>query len=179
MVAKVKTTPRQDKFLREYMICDNATEAWHRVYRPRRRECAQAAASYTLSKPHVQKRLNQLRERAMKKSDISIEKVLTDYQYGIDMAKEQGKASEIIAGATAQAKLVGMLRERVETGKVGEFGDTNSIADVLELVAREAGPEAAMTLAAMFGLHMPKSKTTQAMEEAVLFIADPASDAVN
>ena len=115
----------------------------------------------------------------MKKSDISIDKVLSDYQYAIDLAKGQQKASEMIAGATAQAKLVGLLRDRVETGAVGEFGDTNSISDILELVAKEAGPEAAMTLAAMFGLKVPISTATKNMQEAVLFIADPPSDAVN
>lgn len=115
----------------------------------------------------------------MKKADISIEKVLTDYQKAIDMAASQGKAGEIIAGASAQAKLVGLLRERVETGHVGDFGDTQSISDVLDIVAKEAGPEAAMTLAAMFGMKLPESSTTKAMKEAVLFISDPGSDAVN
>ncbi len=85
----------------------------------------------------------------------------------------------MIAGSNAQAKLVGLLRDRVETGAVGEFGDTNSISDVLEMVAKEAGPEAAMTLAAMFGLKVPDSQATKNMQEAVLFIADPPSDAVN
>jgi hypothetical protein len=36
--------------------------------------------------------------------------------------------------------------------RVGDFGDTNSIADVLAMVAREAGHEAALTLAGMFGI---------------------------
>lgn len=115
----------------------------------------------------------------MKKKDITVDKVLDDLQYALDLAKGQAKPSEIVAAANAQAKLVGLLRDRVETGHVGEFGDANSIADILELVSREAGPEAAMTLAAMFGMELPKSQTTKAMEEAVLFIADPASDAVN
>jgi hypothetical protein len=115
----------------------------------------------------------------MKKSDISIDKVLTDCQVAFDMAKGQGKSGDMIAATMAQAKLVGLLRDRVETGGVGDFGDTNSIADVLEMVSKEAGPEAAMTLAAMFGLKMPVSNATKNMQEAVLFIADPASDAVN
>ncbi len=115
----------------------------------------------------------------MKKSDITIDKVLTDCQTALDMAKGQGKSGDMIAATMAQAKLVGLLRDRVETGGVGDFGDTNSIADVLEMVAKEAGPEAAMTLAAMFGLKMPVSNTTKNMQEAVLFIADPPSDAVN
>ena len=172
-------THRNELFLRELMKTDNATEAWQRTYKVRSRECAQAASSRTLGKPHVKRRLNQLRERVMQKKDITVDKVLDDYQYALNLAKAQQKPSDMIAAATAQAKLVGLLRERVESGGVGDFGDTNSIADVLELVAREAGPEAAMTLAAMFGLDPPKSQTTKAMEEAVLFIAESPSDAVN
>lgn len=115
----------------------------------------------------------------MKRSDITVDKVLTDYQLAIDMAKQQQRPAEIVNAAQAQAKLVGLLRERVETGNVGDFGDTTSIEGILEVVAREAGPEAAMTLASMFGLKLPESQTTQQMKEAALFIADPVSDSVN
>jgi|SRR5882672_2897479 len=179
MVAPVRVTLRQELFVREYIKTGNQAEAWRRVYGVTHLPSSWAAASHCLSKPHVRKLHNELRERVMKKSDISIDKVLSDYQYAIDLAKGQQKASEMIAGATAQAKLVGLLRDRVETGAVGEFGDTNSISDILELVAKEAGPEAAMTLAAMFGLKVPISTATKNMQEAVLFIADPPSDAVN
>src|SRR5216684_3532768 len=179
MIAPVKVTPRQELFVREYMKTGNATKAWQIIYRPRSRESAQSCSSQCLSKPHVKRYYNELRERRMKKSDISIDKILTDCQWAIDSGKAQGKPSDVVAATMAQAKLVGLLRDRVETGGVGDFGDTNSIADVLEMVAKEAGPEAAMTLAAMFGLKMPISNTTKNMQEAVLFIADPASDAVN
>lgn len=156
-----------------------ATEAWTRVYKTKNRKCAQVLASRTLAKPHVKKRFNELLERQMKKSDITVDKVLSDYQHALELAKTQQKPSEIVAAAQAQAKLVGLLRDRVETGAVGDFNDSNSISDVLELVAKEAGPEAAMALAAMFGLKVPESTTSKQMQEAVLFVADPASKAVN
>jgi hypothetical protein len=177
--ASAKVTIRQELFLRELMKLENQTKAWQKIYKVKKRRCAQAASSNTLRKPHVRKRFNELLERQMKKSDITVDKVLSDLQWSIDRGKADGKPSDVIAGANAQAKLVGLLRERVETGMVGDFGDTNSIADVLELVAKEAGPEAAMTLAAMFGLKVPDSNTSRKMEEAALFIADPPSDAVN
>ena len=115
----------------------------------------------------------------MKRSDITMDKILTDYQLALDMAKGQANSANIVAAATAQAKLVGLLRERVETGAVGDFPDTTSIEGILETVAKEAGPENAMILAAMFGLKVPESQETDKMKEAALFIADPASEAVN
>lgn len=115
----------------------------------------------------------------MKKSDITVEKVLKDYQYALDIAKHQGNSPAIVNAAQAQAKLVGLLRERVETGNVGDFGDATSIEGILEIVAKEAGPEAAMTLATMFGLKLPDNENSKAIKEAALFITDPASDSVN
>jgi Terminase small subunit len=166
-------------FLRELMKTFVAAEAYRKVYKNTSRKAATVAASRCLAKPHVRKRYQQLMERQMKRSDISIDKVLTDYQYALDLAKTQARPAEIVAAAQAQAKLVGLLRERVETGGVGEFPDTQSIEGILETVAREAGAEAAMTLASMFGLKLPESHETQKMKEAALFIADPASDSVN
>jgi hypothetical protein len=49
------------------------------------------------------------------------------------------------------ARLEAQLEAQVDVN-MGGFGDTNSISDVLEMVAREAGHEAAVTLATMFGL---------------------------
>ncbi len=176
MVIELKPTHRQELFLLETMKTANATEAWQRIYGTKRRSSAQALASRTLAKPHVRKRLIQLQERQMKKSEITVEKILSDYQYALELAKGQGKASDITAAATAQAKLVGLLRERVETGMVGDFGDDDSMSEILEKVAKEAGPEAAMKLASIFGLDTPKS---QEIEESELLTSKSPSDAVN
>jgi hypothetical protein len=61
---------------------------------------------------------------------------------------------KVVAGLMP-AKLEAQLEAKVDVHHSGEFGDANSIADVLELVAKEAGHEAAMTLAAMFGIEYP------------------------
>ena len=157
----------------------NATEAYLKVYKNTSRKSAGVRASVTLKKPHVRRRFYQLQERLMKRSDISMDKILTDYQLALDMAKQQGRADQIVGAATAQAKLVGLLRERVETGAVGDFPDNTTIEGILETVAKEAGPENAMILASMFGLRVPASQETEKMKEAALFIADPPSEAVN
>ncbi len=115
----------------------------------------------------------------MKRNEITIDKILTDYQFALELAKEQANSPAMVNAAQAQAKLVGLLRERVETGAVGEFGDTTSIEGILEVVAKEVGTEQAMILAHMFGLSVPDSNTTSQMKEAALFISDPPTEAVN
>jgi len=77
------------------MKLGNATKAWQEVYNPivanvRRRHPPRHA------KPHVKRYLHELQERQMKKSDISIDKVLTDCQLAFDMAKGQQKAGDMI-----------------------------------------------------------------------------------
>lgn len=176
MARPVQTTYRQELFLRELMKTGVAAEAWRRVYKPKSFYGAQVSACRTLKKPHVAKRYNELLERQMKKSDISVEKCLADYQHVIDAAKANGKLSDITAAVTAQAKLVGLLRDKVEIGGVGDFQDVNSVADILEVVGKEIGVEAATILAAAFGVEMDKADQ---QSDAKLMIADPPSDAVN
>lgn len=176
MARPVQTTYRQELFLRELMKTGVAAEAWRRVYKPKSKEGAQVSACRTLKKPHVAKRYNELLERQMKKSDITVDKVLADYQHALDLAKSQGKAADIVNAAQAQAKLVGLLRDKVEVGSVGDFQDVNSVADILEIVGKEIGVEAATVLAAAFGIEMDKADQ---QSEAKLLIADPPSDAVN
>lgn len=181
MAKPVQTTIRQELFLRELMKTGVAAEAWRRVYKTASPKNAKVCASVTLRKPHVRRRYNELLERQMKKSDITIDKILADYQHALDIAKDQNKAADIVNAAQAQAKLVGLLRDRVETGNVGDFQDVNSVADILEIVGKEIGEEAAMVLAAAFNIPMdtivdqPVDKQT----ENKLLIADPPSDAVN
>lgn len=115
----------------------------------------------------------------MKRSDITVDKILTDYQEALDQARLRKDSAQIVNAAQAQAKLVGLLRERVETGNVGDFGDTTSIEGILEVVAKEAGEEQALMLAAMFGVKMPETEANKKAKQAALFIADPPSDAVN
>lgn len=87
-----------------------------------------------------------------KRSDITIEKILTDYQNALVMAQADGKTGDMIAAATAQAKLVGLLIERKEVGAAGDFSNMESISEVLQAVADQAGPEAALALSKVFNL---------------------------
>ena len=87
-----------------------------------------------------------------KRADITEDKILTDYQVALELAKQQAKPDSIVNAATAQAKLVGLLRERVETGETGDFDKMDNVSDILEAVAKEAGPEVASALSKVFGI---------------------------
>lgn len=108
-----------------------------------------------------------------KKHDITIEKVLRDFQEAIDMAKEQGNPANIIAGAKEQARLVGLLVERREVGSVGDFENLNSMSELLRAVEAEVGPEAASVLAKALNVAKETPETDALLE------AEAGSDAVN
>jgi hypothetical protein len=114
----------------------------------------------------------------VKKSDITIERVLSNLEDAFTTAKSQAKPAEMTNATMAQAKVVGLLRDRVETGGVGEFDGTEDVSAILEKVAQEAGSEAALALAKAFGysVEAPAEEPPQNNE---LAKAIPPSDAVN
>jgi Terminase small subunit len=145
--------PRHEKFAREYVKTGIGAEAYRRVYpRAHPTSTARVCASQLLTKPNIASRTVELRHAMAKRADITEDKILTDYEEALQLAKAQAKPDSIINAATAQAKLVGLLKDRTETKNVNEFENMESIDDILQKVADEAGPEAAAALSKAFGL---------------------------
>jgi hypothetical protein len=174
---------RHEHFVRELVRTGgNGAEAYRRVShrfpnKPLRNpNSARVIAHHIRKRPEVRRREQELKEIMSKKSDITIEKVLTDYQYALDMAKEMAKPADVISAASAQAKLVGLLRERVENGNVGDFDGMENVSDIIQKVADDVGPEAASALLTAFGLNNAET----AKEEAPSLIDQtPPSGSVN
>lgn len=172
--------PQQELFLREYIRTGVQTEAYIAAYGGSVRN-AHMNSWRLLARPHVAHRYEQLTGKLMKRADITIEKILLDYQDALDMAKEQRRSADMTAAATAQAKLVGLLRERVEAGQVGDFDNVTNVSEILEMVAKEAGPAAALALAKAFNVTgaLPDQQEPVDDQGASLASQKPASDAVN
>ena len=145
--------PRHEKFAREYVKTGVGAEAYRRVY-PRAHpiSTARVCASQLLTKPNIARRTAELRQAIAKRANITEDKILTDCEEALQLAKAQAKPNAIVNAAMAQAKLVGLLRDRIETKNVNEFEHMESIDDILQKVANEAGTEAAAALAKAFGL---------------------------
>lgn len=112
----------------------------------------------------------------MKRSDITIEKILSDYQVALDMAKRNEKSGDVVMAAKEQARLVGLLIDRRELGNAGDFDSMTDPADVLAKIEKEIGPEAAKAMASAFGLAKAASAELPA-EQAVLGPSD--TDTIN
>jgi hypothetical protein len=103
---------------------------------------------------------------------------LGKYEEAFVMAQEQGKPSDMISAASAQAKLVGLLRDRIEAGAPGEFSHLENISDVLEALSQQVSPAVAAKIGEALGI-IPaiEHKTDESAE--VLASAESPSQAVN
>ena len=172
---------RHERFLREYIMLGNKTEAYARVYPNASRAAANMAAARLWAQPKVKKRAQEIVESMVKRADITEDKILADYEWAIQSAKRQDKPDSVTNAATAQGKLVGLMRERVESGNVGDFENMNTLSEVLEAVQDLVSPEAALELAKAFKIAVapPEGQCEPIDNETGLAIAKPASDAVN
>lgn len=109
----------------------------------------------------------------MRRSDITMEKILGDYEEAKEMARSLEKPGEMISAATAQAKLVGLLIDRRENANAGDFDALDNMDAVLAKVTQEVGPEAAEALAQAFGLQEEPQETVD------LAAIEPASESRN
>ena len=88
----------------------------------------------------------------LKKADITVDRILNEYEEARIMATEQAKPEAMLSASEKKAKLVGLLVDRREVGNAGEFEQLTDIGEILEKVRQEAGLEAAQALAKAFGL---------------------------
>ncbi len=188
VMGRMLKNPRHERFAKLYVVHTanggNATDAYKQVYKGATGfNVAPTLACRLLKNPKVQSRIMEMRMDIKRKSEITFEKILTDYQQALEMAKAKDDPGNVIAAAREQAKLVGLLIDRKEVGSAGDFERMESIADILSAVAEQAGPEAALALSQAFNLMGPTvivQKPSQEQESEVsLLEADPGSDAVN
>jgi Terminase small subunit len=144
---------RHEKFVREYLKCDfNASEAYRRVYPRHRPDIACVSACQLLRRPKVRERLQEVQAALIKRSDITVDRILTEYEDARQLAIAQEKPEAMLNASEKKAKLVGLLVDRREVGNVGDFEQMTDISQILEKVRQEAGLEAAEALAKAFGL---------------------------
>lgn len=176
-MAGMRLIQRHEQFLREYILngwCGQA--AYRKVYGPV--PSAKVQASKLLARPHIRKRYNQMMKKILNRAEITEERILGKYEEAFNMAEAQGKPSDMISAASAQAKLVGLLRDRIEAGAPGEFNHLENISDVLEALSQQVSPEVAAKIGEALGI-IPAIEHKQDESAEVLAATDPASRAIN
>ena len=85
----------------------------------------------------------------LKRSDITIEKLLSDAEDARKLAMETKQVAAATGAAQFQAKLVGLLVDRRETGSPGDFASLSTAQEVIEAIRLEYGEDAAKALQAL------------------------------
>lgn len=144
---------RHEKLLTELFRCDfNQAEAYRRVYPTVKPDVARVCASKVLTLAHVKRRLEERQKAMLKKADITVDRILNEYEDARALAIQQGKPEAMMAASEKKAKLVGLLIDRREQGNAGDFDSLQTPEEVIALLTEQAGPEAAEALAKALGL---------------------------
>jgi hypothetical protein len=110
-----------------------------------------AAASRLLSDVKVRERMDTITRPAIKKSRFTIETLLAEVERNIADAREAKQFAVVTASLALAAKALGMLRDQVEIGGVGEFAGLDTPEQVIEATRKELGEDAARALELMVG----------------------------
>lgn len=144
---------RHEQFITELFKAEfNGAEAYRRVYPGHRPETARNSASRLLASVSVKRRIRERQQAMIKRADVTVDRILNEYEEARDLAKGQAKPEAMLAASEKKAKLVGLLIERRESGQPGDFDGLHDPAEIIARVAEEAGSEAAAALAKVFGI---------------------------
>lgn len=109
-------TPKQERFVQEYMIDSNATQAAVRAgYSD---HTAKQQGSRLLTNADVQAAIQVARADIRERVKVSVESVTKRLQKAYDQAASNGQASAMVQAAMGIAKLHGLLVDKVEQRQV-------------------------------------------------------------
>jgi hypothetical protein len=131
----------------------NYTDAYRQAgYRGDQRTL-EVGASRLMSFDEVQMRIDELTRPAAKKARVSVESLLAELETTITDARAAKQHGTVVQALTLSAKLVGLLRDRLEVGGVGEFDQLETPEAVADAFLVDMEPaEALATLDVLRGL---------------------------
>lgn len=125
---KPLANPRHEAFARHYIELGTGRNAYvmagysARIHADLRRPSpADAAASRLLKHVRVQARIEGLRKAMAKAADITADSIATELEEARALALREGQAAAAVSATATKAKLVGLMIDRKETGKPGDF----------------------------------------------------------
>lgn len=141
-------TPRQERFVQEYLVDLNATQAAIRAgYSVK---TARQVASENLTKPNVQAAIEARRQVRAARAELSQDWVLRRLRIEATRKEEGASHSARVSALKLLGQHMGMFKEKLElSGSVGGMGRGATVEDMtseqLERIARESDPSAGST----------------------------------
>lgn len=109
---KKKLTPKQERFVEEYLIDLNATQAAIRAGYSARR--AKEIGYQLLHKTTLQETIQKARQKLSERVRITQEKVLKDLETARQLAMETKKLSAAIRASELQGRHIGMFEQKIK-----------------------------------------------------------------
>ena len=119
-----RLTPKQDDFCHKFLELKSASAAYKASYNAAnsKPETVYRCAPDLLTTPKIAARLDALRAKANKYTEITLEEVSTALRTALDMALDSGQSSAATAAAMGLGKRGGLVtdRQRIETVDEGQ-----------------------------------------------------------
>jgi hypothetical protein len=124
----------------------NLTEAYKAAGYVGTGHVAEVGASRLMSSDEVRARIAELTAPAAKKAGLTLESLLVELETTIADARAAKQHSVVVQSLTLAAKLVGLLRDRVEIGGPGDFDQCNNIDEIARHFLGDAPVDEALAL---------------------------------
>jgi hypothetical protein len=147
-VGPLKNT-RREKFCLAVAEGKSFTEA-HQIagYKP----CRQNAARL-MTFDDIKQRVAELQQSAAKTSEVTIVGLLQELEHARQRADSLGQLSAAVKAITSKAAISGLLIERHEVGRPGDFDDCDSPAQIVSKLREMVGDDATELFCACFGIN--------------------------
>lgn len=111
-------TPKQEAFVREYLIDLNATAAYRRAGYAATGHAAEASASRLLSNAEVRHAVDSAQMKAASRNEMTVDQHLADLKRIRDAAFDEGKYAAAASAEVARGKVSGFYVEKVQVEDV-------------------------------------------------------------
>jgi hypothetical protein len=124
---------RHEAFVRGLFENKSAVEAYGAAgYKA----CRQSAHKL-LTKADIQSRLSELQEEAARKSEVTVESLLSELENARQKAHDLNQLSASVKAISEKARISGLLTTKVEVGSPGSFEPVRSPAEVAEEILHD------------------------------------------
>jgi phage terminase small subunit len=136
-------TPKQEKFVLEYIACGNASKAYRAAY-----NCAKMKpqtvhdTAYTLLQhPEIALMIKELRAEALKRNNITVDDLVSELDEFRVIAKEDRNAAAGVNAVMGKGKLLGLVVDRKDItvhGQISAMSDDELSAFIDEVDVDDA-----------------------------------------
>lgn len=132
-------TPKQEAFVREYLIDLNATQAYQRAGYAARGHAAETGAERLLRNAEVRLAVDKAQMKAAGRAEMTIDQHMADLKRIRDAAFDEGKFSAAATAEVARGKVAGFYVDRVEVDDVTDRAEQMRQRREQRLAARSSG----------------------------------------